>query len=78
MSDGRTPPGSAAKIKAGLAAAEEAMAHLPPPTPKQQAWVDDVMERIALPGPTTADQSPGEAEAIAAAAVRMRRIARTA
>ncbi|MDX3453223.1 hypothetical protein PV396_14885 [Streptomyces sp. ME02-8801-2C] len=44
----------AAKIEAGLAAAEEAMAHVPPPTPEQQAWVDDFMERVTHP------VSPGE------------------
>ncbi|MGY1501025.1 XRE family transcriptional regulator [Streptomyces sp. QTS52] len=72
MSPERTTPGSAAKIKAGLAAAEEVLAHLPPPTPEEQAWVDDLMERATVPA-TGADEPPGEA--MAAAAVRMRRIA---
>ena len=36
----------AAKIEAGLAAAEEAMAHLDPPTPEEQAWVDATMEDV--------------------------------
>ncbi|MFI1352805.1 helix-turn-helix domain-containing protein [Streptomyces sp. NPDC020898] len=71
MSPERTPPGRAAKIKAGLAAAEEAMAHLPPPTPEEQAWVDDLMERVTLPVLMTAE-SPDEAETLAA--VRMRRL----
>ncbi|MDW4907404.1 ribbon-helix-helix protein, CopG family [Streptomyces sp. ADMS] len=39
----------AAKIEAGLASAEEAMAHLPPPTPEEQAWVDAVMEDATRP-----------------------------
>ncbi|WP_225836907.1 hypothetical protein [Streptomyces sp. NK08204] len=36
----------AAKIEAGLAAAEEAMADLDPPTPEEQAWVDAVMDDV--------------------------------
>lgn len=48
------------------------MAHLPPPTPEEQAWVDDLMERVSLPA-HAADESLGEAEAVAA--VRMRRLA---
>ncbi|MEU9962028.1 hypothetical protein [Streptomyces sp. NPDC050982] len=39
----------AAKIEAGLAAAEEAMAHLDPPTPEEQAWVDAVMDDAIHP-----------------------------
>jgi hypothetical protein len=50
----------AAKIEAGLAAAEEAMQHVPPPTPKEQAWVDDLMERVTRPA-VPADQSHGAA-----------------
>ncbi|NGO47270.1 YlcI/YnfO family protein [Streptomyces ureilyticus] len=50
----------AAKIEAGLAAAEEAMAHLDPPTPEEQAWVDDFMDRVTRPA-LPADQSRGAA-----------------
>ncbi|WP_330291109.1 XRE family transcriptional regulator [Streptomyces sp. NBC_00576] len=72
MSPERTTPQSAAKIKTGLAAAEEALARLPPPTPEEQAWVDGLMERVTLPAPAAAE-SLGEAAALAA--VRMRRLA---
>ncbi|MBW8736818.1 MAG: XRE family transcriptional regulator [Streptomyces turgidiscabies] len=72
MSPERTTPQSAAKIKAGLAAAEEAPAHLPPPTPEEQTWVDGLIERVTLPAPAAAP-SLGEAEAVAA--VRVRRLA---
>lgn len=68
----RMPTGSAAKIKAGLAAAEEAMAHFPPPTPEEQAWVADAMERLTLPSPAV-EECLGEAEALTA--VRMQRLA---
>jgi hypothetical protein len=52
----------AAKIEAGLAAAEEAMAYVDPPTPDEQAWVDDFMNRVTQPTPTpTAEQSQGAA-----------------
>ncbi|QIY95797.1 hypothetical protein HEP87_19355 [Streptomyces sp. S1D4-11] len=50
----------AAKTAAGLAAAEEAMAHVDPPTPDEQAWVDDFMNRITRPT-STAEQSQGAA-----------------
>ncbi|MFJ2769651.1 hypothetical protein [Streptomyces sp. NPDC087300] len=39
----------AAKIEAGLAAAEEAMVDLDPPTPDEQAWVDAVMADATRP-----------------------------
>ncbi|MFJ8665420.1 hypothetical protein [Streptomyces sp. NPDC093600] len=41
----------AAKIEAGLAAAEEAMAGFPPPTPEEQAVVDEFMELVTRPIP---------------------------
>lgn len=40
----------AAKIEAGLAAAEEAMAFVGPPSPEDQAWVDSLMDRVTRPG----------------------------
>ncbi|MEV3991130.1 hypothetical protein AB0J57_19695 [Streptomyces sp. NPDC049837] len=39
----------AAKIEAGLTAAEEVLAELGPPTPEEQAWVDSVMELVTCP-----------------------------
>ncbi|MEV4431742.1 hypothetical protein [Streptomyces sp. NPDC049555] len=39
----------AAKIEAGLAAAEEVLAQVGPPTPDEQAWVDDFMNAVARP-----------------------------
>ncbi len=39
----------AAKIEAGPAAADEAMAYVDPPTPDGQAWVDDFMNRVTQP-----------------------------
>ncbi|WP_167536412.1 ribbon-helix-helix protein, CopG family [Streptomyces ficellus] len=39
----------AAKIEAGLAAAEEVLAELGPPTPEEQAWVDSVMDLVTGP-----------------------------
>jgi hypothetical protein len=50
----------AAKIEAGLAAAEEAMADLDPPTPEEQAWVDDFMDRVTRPA-VSADEARGAA-----------------
>lgn len=40
----------AAKIEAGLAAAEEVIAQLPPPTPEEQARVDRFMDKVTQPG----------------------------
>ncbi|MFC8915696.1 hypothetical protein ACFT5C_07980 [Streptomyces sp. NPDC057116] len=40
----------AAKIEAGLAAAEEVLTELGPPTPEEQAWVDSVMDLVTCPG----------------------------
>ncbi|OIK02653.1 hypothetical protein BIV25_03505 [Streptomyces sp. MUSC 14] len=52
----------AAKIEAGLAAAAEAMQHVAPPTPEEQAWVDDFMDRVTRPTSSVqADQSRGAA-----------------
>ncbi|WP_155058406.1 ribbon-helix-helix domain-containing protein [Streptomyces blattellae] len=39
----------AAKIEAGLAAAEEAMAYVDPPTPEERAWVHAVMDDATRP-----------------------------
>ncbi|WP_455361186.1 hypothetical protein [Streptomyces sp. SYSU K21746] len=39
----------AARIEAGLAAAEEAMAEVAAPSPEEQAWVDAFMEKVAQP-----------------------------
>ncbi|MFF3143857.1 hypothetical protein ACFVRU_19525 [Streptomyces sp. NPDC057927] len=50
----------AAKIEAGPAAAAEAMAYVDPPTPDEQAWVDDFMNRVTQPT-HTAEQSQGAA-----------------
>ncbi|MGW2224079.1 hypothetical protein [Streptomyces formicae] len=50
----------AAKIEAGLAAAEEAMAHLDAPTPEEQEWVDAVMDD-ATRSEHTGNQSRGAA-----------------
>lgn len=49
----------AAKIEAGLAAAEEAMADLAPPSPEEQAWVDSFMEKVSRP--VLDDESRGAA-----------------
>ncbi|MER5921466.1 hypothetical protein [Streptomyces mirabilis] len=50
----------AAKIEAWPAAAAEAMAYVDPPTPDEQAWVDDFMNRVTQPT-HTAEQSQGAA-----------------
>lgn len=39
----------AAKIEAGLAAAEEVLAEIGPPTPEEQTWVDDFMNVVTRP-----------------------------
>ncbi|MGW7754403.1 hypothetical protein ACWGK6_23205 [Streptomyces violaceusniger] len=36
----------AAKVEAGLIAAEEVLAEIGPPTPEEQAWVDDFMDTV--------------------------------
>jgi hypothetical protein len=41
----------AAKMEAGLAAAEEVLAELGVPTPEEQAWVDDFMDMVTMPVP---------------------------
>lgn len=41
----------AAKIQAGLSAAEEVLAEIGPPTPEQQVWVDDFMDEVTRPAP---------------------------
>ncbi|AXI77545.1 hypothetical protein [Peterkaempfera bronchialis] len=51
----------AAKIQAGLAAAEEVLAEIGPPTPEQQAWVDAVMESVTRPQHEAADSASGAA-----------------
>lgn len=47
----------AAKIEAGLIAAEEVLAEIGPPTPEEQAWVDEFMETVIRPvaGDSSAD-----------------------
>lgn len=42
-----SPAERAAKIEAGLIAAEEVLAEIGPPTPEEQAWVDEFMETVA-------------------------------
>lgn len=39
----------AAKIEAGLIAAEEVLAEVGPPTPDEQAWVDVFMDTVTRP-----------------------------
>ncbi|WP_063735762.1 hypothetical protein [Streptomyces sp. RTd22] len=39
----------AAKIEAGLVAAEEVLAELGPPTREEQAWVDEFMDAVTKP-----------------------------
>ncbi|MFJ1992553.1 hypothetical protein [Streptomyces asiaticus] len=39
----------AAKIEAGLIAAEEVLAEIGPPTPEEQAWVDEFMDTATRP-----------------------------
>ncbi|GAA3360070.1 hypothetical protein GCM10017744_041250 [Streptomyces antimycoticus] len=39
----------AAKIEAGLIAAEEVLAEIGPPTPDEQAWVDEFMDTVTRP-----------------------------
>lgn len=39
----------AAKIEAGLIAAEEVLAEIGPPTPDEQAWVDAFMDTVTRP-----------------------------
>ncbi|CDR06786.1 hypothetical protein [Streptomyces iranensis] len=39
----------AAKIEAGLIAAEEVLAEIGPPTPEEQAWVDEFMDTVTRP-----------------------------
>ncbi|KAF4405951.1 MULTISPECIES: hypothetical protein [Streptomyces] len=41
----------AAKIEAGLAAAEEVLAETGPPTPEEQQWVDSFMKQVSEPVP---------------------------
>lgn len=50
----------AAKIEAGLVAAEEAMEHVEPPTPEEQEWVDTFMDSVTRPV-SADDQSRGAA-----------------
>ncbi|MGP3943030.1 hypothetical protein [Streptomyces sp. 6N106] len=46
----------AAKIEAGLIAAEEVLAEIGRPTPEEQAWVDEFMDTVTRP---VADDSSG-------------------
>lgn len=46
----------AAKIEAGLIAAEEVLAEIGPPTPEEQAWVDDFLDTVTR---HVADDSSG-------------------
>lgn len=39
----------AAKIEAGLIAAEEVLVEIGPPTPEEQAWVDEFMDTVTRP-----------------------------
>jgi hypothetical protein len=45
----------AAKIEAGLAAAEAVLAEVGPPTPEEQAWVDGFMEMVTQPQPVVGE-----------------------
>ncbi|WPB91088.1 ribbon-helix-helix domain-containing protein [Streptomyces malaysiensis] len=39
----------ATKIEAGLVAAEEVLTEIGPPTPEEQAWVDEFMDTVTRP-----------------------------
>jgi hypothetical protein len=51
----------AAKIEAGLAAAEEVLAELGPPTPEDQTWVDAFMDDVTRPPESSAGTSANHA-----------------